>query len=195
MMKTNLRRCIQSIMAIAIFGMLLSASDGTSQDKSKRETIQAVAIGQVTNAGRLFNLNILIESYSTPQDQKTLIDAFKSGGHDALVETLSKMEGKGRVSVTGTVGYQIAYVRSFPTPGGRKIRIITDRPINIGEAMYNGRSRDYDLSAIELNIAKDQDKSNGQLIVAGKFRVDKKKQIELESLGHAWRLTNVMERD
>src|SRR5947209_17957749 len=115
MMKTNLRRCIQSIMAIAIFGMLLSASDGTSQDKSKRETIQAVAIGQVTNAGRLFNLNILIESYSTPQDQKTLIDAFKSGGHDALVETLSKMEGKGRVSVTGTVGYQIAYVRSFPT--------------------------------------------------------------------------------
>jgi hypothetical protein len=194
-MKTKLRRCIKIIMAIAIFGMLLSASDGTSQSKSKKETIQATAMGQMRSAGRIFSINVLIDSYSTPQDQKMLINAFTSGGHDALVKALSKMKGKGRVSVTGTVGYQIAYVRSFPTPNGRKIRIITDRPINVGEAMYNGRSRDYDLSAIEINIAKDRDKSDGLLIIAGKFGVDKNKQIELESLGDAWRLTNVMERD
>lgn len=194
-MKSRLRRCIEIIMAIAISGMLLSATDGTSQSKSKRETIQATAMGQMRSAGRMFNIDILIDSYSTPQDQKTLINAFTSGGHDALVKALSKMKGKGRVSVTGTVGYQIAYVRSFPTPNGRKIRIITDRPINVGEAIYNGRSTDYDLSAIDLNIAKDQDKSEGMLILAGKFRVDKNKQIELESLGDAWRLTNVMERD
>lgn len=194
-MKSRLRRCIEIIMAIAISGMLLSATDGTSQDKSKKERIQATAMGQMRSAGRMFNIDILIDSYSTPQDQKTLINAFTSGGHDALVKALSKMKGKGRVSVTGTVGYQIAYVRSFPTPNGRKIRIITDRPINVGEAIYNGRSTDYDLSAIDLNIAKDQDKSEGMLILAGKFRVDKNKQIELESLGDAWRLTNVMERD
>jgi len=195
MIKSKLRQCFKIITAIAIFGMLLSASDGRSQDKQKTETIQATAMGTSTSMGRMFNVNILIESYSTPQDQKTLIDAFQSGGHDRLVETLSKMKGKGRVAMTGTVGYQIAYVRSVPTPNGRKIRIITDRPINVGEAQFNGRSTDYDLSAIEINIAKDQDKSDGVLIVAGRFRVDKNKQIELESLGNPWRLANVMERD
>lgn len=194
-MENNLRRCTKIIMAIAIFGMLLSAIDGTTQDKQKKETIQATAMGQTRAAGRMFSVNILIESYSTPQDQKTLIDAFSSGGHDALVDALSKMKGRGRVSVTGTLGYQIAYVRSFPTSNGRMIRLITDRPIGIGEAFRNGRSRDYDLSAIEINIANERKKSDGILIVAGKFRIDKNNQIELESLGDAWRLTNVMERD
>jgi len=42
-----------------------------------------------------------IESYSTPEDQQALIAAFKAGGHDALVKTLSKMKSKGRVAITG----------------------------------------------------------------------------------------------
>jgi hypothetical protein len=195
MISSKLRQCFKIITAIAIFGMLLSGSDGRSQDKQKTETIQATAMGTSTSMGRMFSVNILIDSYSTPQDQKTLIDAFQSGGHDELVKTLSEMKGKGRVSVTGTVGYQIAYIRSIATPNGRKIRLITDRPIGVGEAYNNGRSTDYDLSAIEINIAQDQKKSDGILIVAGKFRIDKNKQIELESLGNPWRLTNVMERD
>lgn len=174
--------------------VLLSISAGAQ----KSETIQAQAFGTTTQSGKTFGITVRIESYSTPEDQKTLIDAFSKGGHDALVDALSKMKGRGRVAITtGGVGYQIAYIRNIPTPTGRTIRLITDRPINIGEATFSTRSEDYDLTLMEIHLNDaDKDKSTGNLVVGGRFTVDKKKkQIEFESY-HAtsWRLTAIMER-
>ena len=174
--------------------MLLSISAGAQ----KPETIQAQAFGTTTQAGRTFGITIRIQSYSTPTDQKTLIDAFNKGGHDALVDALSKMKARGRVAITGGgVGYQIAYIRNIPTPKGRTIRIITDRPINIGEATFNTRSEDYDLTLMEIHLDDaNKDKSTGNLIVGGRFMVNKKKkQIEFESYqATPWRLAGIMER-
>jgi hypothetical protein len=177
-------------------GIAFAGRDGGAcPGKDKPETIQAQAMGQLKMTGKTFNVTILIESYSTPQDQKTLIDAFQRGGHDDLVKTIAKMKGRGRVSITGTLGYQIAYVRSIPGPNGRTIRLITDRPIQFREARNAGRSTDYDLSAIEMRIDEDPKKSEGQLIVAGKFKVDKDGQMTFESYGSGpWKLTNIMER-
>jgi hypothetical protein len=166
-----------------------------AQDKPKRETIQAQAMGQNRAAGKNFNVTVSIESYSTPDDQKALLDAFAQGGQAALSKTLSKMKSKGRVAVTGTLGYDIGYVRTFPTPDGRKIRLITDRPINIAEARENGRSTDYDLSALEFNLSDDKSKSSGSLIVGLRVKVDKDNQLVFESYGSGpWNLVNVMER-
>ena len=164
----------------------------------KAETIQAQAFGTTTMAGRSFGVTIRIESYSTPADQKALIEAFQRGGHDELVKALGKLKSRGRVGVTGDVGHQIAYVRNISNPDGtRTIRIITDRPINIGEATYQGRSMDYDLSLIELHLNKEEkDESKGNLVVGGRFTVNKKtKQIEFESYeASPWRLAGIMER-
>jgi hypothetical protein len=181
-----------------ISGLLLLASlKAGAQDKPKRETIQATARGQQRAAGKLFHVTINIESYSTPEDQKILIDAFNTGGHDLLARTLSKMPAKGRVAITGTVGYQIAYIRTFPTDTGRRIRLITDRPIQFAEAYNSGRSTDYDLSAIEINLnAADPKKSDGSLIIGGKFKVEKNQQVTFESFGSGpWSLVNIMERN
>lgn len=196
MIKTKDLIALTMSWAIAILGIvLLAGSVGSAQDKPKSETIQAQAMGRARATGRTFNITIRINSYSTPEDQKKLIDAFTGGGHDALVKTLSKMKSRGRVGITGTLGYEIAYIRTIPTENGRIIRIITDRPIQFAESYENTRSSDYDLSAIEIRIANEQKNSEGALIVAGKFKIDKDKQIVLESYGDSWRLTNIMERD
>ncbi len=166
-----------------------------AQDKPKRETIQAQAMGQNRAAGKSFNVTVSIDSYSTPDDQKLLISAFNQGGQAALSKSLSKMQSKGRVAVTGTLGYSVAYVRTFPTENGRRIRLITDRPIRFLEARENGRSTDYDLSALELNLDNDKSKSSGNLIIGLRVKVDKDNQIVFESYGSGpWKLVNVMER-
>ena len=177
--------------------ILLSTFKVGAQDKPKRETIQATARGQQRAAGKMFHVTIIIDSYSTPEDQKALIDAFNTGGHNLLVKTLSKMPSKGRVAITGTVGYQIAYIRSFSTENGRRIRLVTDRPIQFTEAYNSGRSTDYDLSAIEINLnAADPKKSDGSLIIGGKFKVEKDQQVSFESYGSGpWTLVNIMERN
>lgn len=184
-------------VSVATLGMFPgTAYKASAQDSPRRETIQAQAMGQNTAMGKTFNVTINIESYSTPADQKTLMDAFASGGHNALVKTLSKMKSQGRVAITGTIGYRIAYIRSFETENGRRIRLITDRPIHFKEAYVGGRSTDYDLSALEINVKADPKQSDGSLIIAGKFKIDKEQQIQFESYGSGpWRLVNVMERN
>jgi hypothetical protein len=187
---------LSGMLAIICGLLLLATFEVGAQDKPKRETIQATARGQQRASGKMFHVTINIDSYSTPADQKILIDAFNTGGHDLLVKTLSKMAPKGRVAITGTIGYQIAYIRSFPMENGRRIRLITDRPIQFAEAYNNGRSTDYDLSAIEINLKADPKKSDGSLIVGGKFKVEKDQQITFESFGSGpWSLVNIMERN
>jgi hypothetical protein len=184
------------ITAVVIIACLAAAAFKTgAQDQPKRETIQAQAMGQNTATGKTFNVTVTIESYSTDDDQKALIAAFNQGGQDALSKALSKMKSKGRVAVTGTLGYSIAYVRTFPTADGRRIRLITDRPIQITEARAGTRTKDYDLSALELNLNNDKSKNSGSLIIGLRIKLDKNKQLVFESYGSGpWKLVNVMER-
>lgn len=171
--------------------MVLTAGHASSQ-----ETIQAQAFGTSTMAGKTFGITITIEEYSTPADQKALIDAFNSGGHDAMMKVLSKMKSKGRVRLSsGGVGYQIVYIRNIQTPNGRMIRLLTDRPISMGEAISSSRSQDYDLSIIELQLGDSKGKKTGSLIPGCRILINKKKQIEIETY-HAspWRLAGIMER-
>ena len=135
MRKTRLFADLILISSLVSIGVLQPAtSNAGAQDKPKRETIQATAMGQERTSGKTFHVAVNIDSYSTPEDQKVLSDAFSTGGHDALAKTLRKMQSKGRVAITGTLGYQIAYVRSVSTENGRRIRLITDRPVHFKEA-------------------------------------------------------------
>ena len=187
------RELIAGVLMITLLAMATFKID--AQDKPKRETIQAQAMGQNRAAGKTFNVTVSIDSYSTPDDQTLLISAFNQGGQAALSKSLSKMKSKGRVAVTGTLGYNIAYVRTFSTENGRKVRLITDRPIQFAEARNNGRSTDYDLSALELNLNNDKSQSSGSLIIGLRVKVDKDSQLIFESYGSGpWKLVNVMER-
>src|SRR5271170_2112034 len=116
---------------------------------SQVETLDAVAMGTSTTMGKQFNLKVTIQQYSTPEDRQTLIDAFMSGKSDGLNKALSKMKSVGRISLPGTVGYDIAYAIKIDTPTGRKVRFITDRRIAFGEAYNSTPPNEYNLNAGE----------------------------------------------
>jgi hypothetical protein len=173
---------------------LLGTFCSFSQDKPKPETYGATAMGEGPAAGRTFNVTINIQRYSTPEDQRSLIESFTNSGQKGLVETLSKTKSKGRVAITGTLGYDIAYVRQFSTDNGSKIRLITNRPIRFREAWANGRSTNYDLSALELNLTDSKAGSTGTLMVAAKFTAGKDKKPVLENYRVGpWRLVNIID--
>ena len=76
--------------SLSTLGALLVAGEAHGQEKPKSERFTARARGENRAAGKIFSVEITISSYSTPADKKALIDAFRSGGHDALVKTLRK---------------------------------------------------------------------------------------------------------
>jgi hypothetical protein len=187
-----------AMAAVVIAGILVSGSiDNNAQDKPKRETFQAQAMGESTQLGQSFNVTVIIEEYSSPADQQVLAQAFEAAGSKGLYNALNKMHSKGHIAITGTLGYDVSYIREIPTPNGRKIRLVTNRPITFGEAWTDSRSSDYNLSALEFDLTKDdkgKTKGKGTLIPACQFKIDKEKQVQIEAYQNPWRLVDVLDR-
>jgi hypothetical protein len=181
--------------AIACLLALVTSRGAAQEDKPIREVYQAQAMGQGTQLGKNFNVTINIERYSTPEERQVLLDAFEQAGSKGLFNALGKMRSKGRIAITGTLGYDISFVRKIPTDDGFKIRLLTNRPIQFGEAWVNGRSMDYNLSALELDINDERSKSTGILLPACQFKIDKKiGEIVAENYQNPWKLLNIMDR-
>jgi hypothetical protein len=175
--------------------LLLLTSIGTNAQARGRITIQATAMGTSTQLGKMVNINIHIEQFSTPDDRQALIDAFTRSGQDGLVDVLEDMKPKGRVRfASGGVGNDVKYIIELPPSKGRRhIRLVTDRNIAFGELYSGTRSRDYSVGAIELFLMPDGKGSEGTVLPACKLKIGKKtQQIEIETYQNPWKLTNLM---
>jgi hypothetical protein len=162
----------------------------TAQNK-ERMTIQATASGTSTQMGKMVDVTIYIEQFSTPDDKQTLIDAFKKNGQEGLVDKLQDMKPKGRVRFSsGGVGNDVKYIVELPSDKGRRFRLIADRNLAFGELYAMTRSEQYDVGALELTIMPDG-KGSGRVLPACRLTVNKKKkQVEIETFQNPWNLSN-----
>ncbi len=190
-------RLVNLSVAIAgVVGLMLLTNTATSAQKlPKKIYIQAQAMGTSTQLGRNANITLIIEELSTDAERAGMIEAFRQKGNEGLVNALSKMKSKGRMAVTGTLGYDIAYAKEFPQPDGTTVlRIVTDRPLRFGEVWADTRSSDYNLSGVEIVVGKDKKKATGILYPACQLKMNKQNQLELELFQNPWKLVNIMKR-
>ena len=174
---------------------LLINTSSAAQKLPKKIYIQAQAMGTSTQMGRNANITLIIEELSTDEERAGLIEAFQAKGNQGLVNALDKMHSKGRMSITGTLGYDIAYAKTFPQPDGTTVlRIVTDRPLRFGEVWADTRSGDYELAGVEITYGKDKKKAKGTLFPAARLKMNKQGQIELELYQNPWNLVNIMKR-
>jgi hypothetical protein len=172
--------------------LLLSSIPGLARDKN--ETIDATAWGTSTQMGRNIGITIIIYQYSTPADQDLLVEAFQKGQNQGLVNTLEKMKAVGHISITGTLGYDLSFIKLIQTPTGRTIRFATNRPIHFGEAYWDTQSQYYNLTAGEINIDnQDKSKSAGVLYPAAQLAIGSDGQMTLELNKNPWRLGNIID--
>jgi len=183
-------RFLRILQSTTLLSVLLAALTVFGQV----ETIDARARGTSTQMGADFDVKVTINQYSSSEDRAILTAAFQKGGNDELAKALSKMKAVGRLSLPSTVGYSLGYARSIPTPTGRKIRFITDRPIAIAEQWGMTRSEQYSLTAGEIDINdQDKDKSTGVLFPAAKLKVNKDGDLEFELFKNPWKLTHILD--
>ena len=183
-----------AVVTASVF-LLLLVPGGAAQEKMKPETYQAQAMGQSTQLGQTFSVTIIIEEYSPPEDRQALLEAFNNKGSEGLYNALNKMHAKGRIAITGTLGYDISFARTIPSANGTTLRILTNRPIRFGEAWADSRSTDYDLSAMEIVLSPQKGKSTGTLLPACQFVIDKKTgELQIENLRNPWKLVNIQDR-
>jgi hypothetical protein len=188
-------RTLSVTMAGVVCLILLTGTVSPAQKLAKRIYIQAQAMGTSTQMGRTYGVTLIIEELSTEEERAGLLEAFQQKGNEGLVNALSKMHSKGRMSITGTLGYDVAYIKTFPQPdGSTRLRLVTDRPLRFGEVWADSRSSDYNLSGVEIVISKDKKHNTGTLYPACQLKMNKENQLELELYQNPWNLVNIMKR-
>ena len=160
----------------------------------KIETIDATADGTSSQLGQIIGITLEIYDYSTPVDTQILNQAFDKGHDHGLVNALSKMKAVGHISVTGTLGYDVSYIREVATPTGRKITFVTNRLIRFGEVYWDMRSESYNLTVGELTLNDtDKSKSTGFLYPECKLKMDKQGQLQFDLVGNPFTLNDVLD--
>jgi hypothetical protein len=181
---------------LLLMGLLALGSISTlSQGRPKAETITAVTTGTGTQAGQMTQVMVLIYEYSTEADRQILIDAFNKGQNQGLFNALTKMKAIGRISITGTLGMDIKYIRMIPTPTGRKLKFVTNRTIAYGEAYSDNSPQSFDLTGGEIDVNDaDRKLSTGVLYPAAKLGFDKEGQLQIQLNQNAWKLADIIDK-
>ncbi len=192
-MRTKSKLVTIATGSLMLLGFLLIGSvPGFSRDKN--ETIDASAMGTSTQMGRVIGITIIIYDYSTAADRQILVDAYTKGQNKGLSSALQKMPAVGRIAITGTLGYDLSYIRLIPTPTGRKIRFVTNRKISFGEAWSDSPTMSFDLTAGEININdQDKSKSEGVLYPAAQLVLNSEGQLSFELNQNPWKLVNIID--
>jgi hypothetical protein len=151
-------------------------------------------MGTGTQLGQVIGVTLDIYDFSTPEDKQILLQAFEKGQNQGLVNALSKMKAVGHCSITGTLGYDVSYVRMTTTPTGRKIVFVTNRQISFGEAFTDSQSQNFNLTAGEFELNDtDKNKSTGFVYPAAQLVIDKQGQLQFDLAQNLWKLVDVLD--
>jgi hypothetical protein len=194
------RRVIDLLFAIC-FLSVTAFSQTTQQPKpapspqTKPEHFSAVASLSRAPATTASWMDVRVKRYSSNARTQQMAALLVEGGQDALVKALEKLKPIGHVSLSNRVGFfDLKLIRSRKTPTGRRIIGVSDRPIGFLEAYNSGRSTDYQLGIIVLDLKinkKGKEVGEGMLIYAAEVKI-KNGKLEIEYLGmEPIRLANV----
>ena len=185
------QRALNSLLLIGV--LTVGSIPGFSRGP-RPETIEATAMGTGTQLGQNIGVTLNIYDFSTPAEKQILVQAFQKGQNQGLVTALQRMRAVGHVEITGTLGYDCAYIGVIPTPTGRKIRFVTNRQIRFGEAWTDSQTMSFDLTAGEIDLnATDKSKDTGMLFPAAQLIIDKEGKLQLDLNQNAWKLVDVID--
>ncbi|HXJ96657.1 MAG TPA: hypothetical protein VMT20_27780 [Terriglobia bacterium] len=184
----------RALGALLLTAVVLMATTPSFSRGPRTETIEATAEGTGTQMGQLIGVTLNIYDFSTPADKAILVQAFAKGQNQGLVNALSRMKAVGHVEITGTLGYDCAYIAVSPTPTGRRIRFVTNRQIRFGEAFFDTQSMSYNLTGGELDLNdQDKSKSTGTLFPMAQLALDAQGQLQVEARENPWQLRDILD--
>jgi len=119
-------------------------------------------------------IDFTIERWSTDAERTQLLSLIpeENKSPQKLVSALQNMKSVGHIRTPQTLSWQLRYARQFKLPeGGRRIVVVTDRPIGFREARNSSRSMDYPFSILEIRLnAKDE--GEGKIFGGSKVYVE-----------------------
>lgn len=157
-MIATLRRRIAVSASIALILVALASADVPlfGQSNGSPERFRAFAV-DLTDPGysRSGFIDIVVNRWPAKTEQEQLLGTLDRG-QDAFVKALMKNRRVGYIQTPDSIGWDLQYVQVVPgEDGGRKITLMTERPIGFWETVNRPPSIDFPLLWIELRIDKE----------------------------------------
>jgi hypothetical protein len=147
---------IERAIATAAAVLLLSTGPAAAQTHGGPEEFSAFAInmGALTGGtGATAQLLMRVNRWSTDAERDALFTTLREKGADALLQELSRTRSVGSLRTPTSIGYDIRLSMQEPgKDGGRRVLLVTDRPVGFGEATSRPRSMDYPFTVIDMQI-------------------------------------------
>lgn len=153
----------------------------------------ATAVNMGSGPSGMTRVLITVDRWSTDAEREKLLKTLVEKGPEKLLDAVQDQKKTGYVRGSNTLGWDLRYAHQSPLPeGGRRVVLLTDRPMTFAEARNQPRSVDYPFTLIEIRFNK-EGVGVGKMSVRTKIVLTKdKKSIELENYGiEPVRLTEV----
>ena len=175
---------IRTLPAVGAALLALAAHPAAAAEPAAEPQGPEQFAGVLANAanGRTVPIVVHIDSYSPAGDVRALALILKDKGQEGVENALFKMKGRGWIRIGNSLGYEVPVIRSLPTPTGRRIVVIADRPIQFWEQWRGTRSLRYPLGMVVLDLDR-TGHGVGRLIAAMRAKFDGEGKVELESFG------------
>ncbi|HVL68269.1 MAG TPA: hypothetical protein VM364_13485 [Vicinamibacterales bacterium] len=125
-------------------------------------TAIAANISNVGAAG-LVPVTIHVSRWTPEEEHARLFDILRESGQEAFLKALLQQKPVGWIATPTSLRYDFFYARQDQRDGGgRRIMLITDRPMNFSERVNAEPSREYPFTVVELHLDR-QNRGEGTL--------------------------------
>ena len=153
-MTRSIRRLIFSAALLAV---VVSPALAQTQGDREEFTAFAVNMGSLTGGGgATAQLIITINRWNTAADRDDLFSTLKLKGQEALLDRMRRAKSVGTLRTPNSIGYDLRLALDEPgKDGGRRVLVVTDRPVGFNEATARPLSIEYPFTVIDMQIPKE----------------------------------------
>lgn len=159
------------VVLATVAAAVVFAAPVLAQNVTEKFTGFAINMNGAANTA---TIDFTITRWSTDAERKTLLSLIPEEHKSAqkLVDALQDMKSVGSIRTPQTLAWDLRYARQFKLPeGGRRIVLVTDRPIGFREAANSTRSMDYPFSILEIRLNAN-DEGEGKIFSGSKIYVE-----------------------
>ena len=155
-------------VAAAVLVMVVGMAAQTHGDPEEFTSF-AISMGAYSGAGGTAQLIMTVNQWATQEERDAFFVTLKEKGAEALLQQLRRSKRVGSLRTAQTVGWDIRLALEEPgKDGGRRVMLLTDRPIGFSEATNRPITIDYPFTVIDMQIPA-KGFGQGTLAIAAKI--------------------------
>ena len=142
--------CVTALLAATAGAVTRSQTQGDPEEF----TAFAVNMGALTGgSGATAQLIININRWSPAAERDELFTLLKEKGAEAMLNRLQRIKSVGTLRTPNSIGYDLRLALEEPgKDGGRRVLVVTDRPVGFNEATARPVSIDYPFTVIDMQL-------------------------------------------